>query len=51
MGANKEAVWNFVYQHIGNFSIRRKKGAGLDGWGSGVRERGGGRAGWIGEWG
>ena len=29
----------------------RKKAAGLDGWGSGVRERKKGRVGYIGEWG
>ena len=29
----------------------REKDAGLDEWGSGMRERGGGRVGWIWEWG
>ena len=29
--------------------LGREEGAGLDGWGSGMKEREGGRAGWMGE--
>ena len=35
----------------GRVGCGREEGVGLDRWESGVRERGGDRAGWMGEWG
>ena len=34
----------------GGVGLGRERGTGLDGLGSGMRERGGGGAGWMGEW-
>ena len=35
----------------GGVGCGREEGVGQNGWKSGVWERGGGRAGWMGEWG
>ena len=34
----------------GGVNLMKEEGAGLDGWGSGLRERVGVKDGWMGEW-
>ena len=34
----------------GGVGLGKEEGAGLDGWGNGMRETGGRGAGWMGEW-